>query len=83
MPTETDPFVDYRVSTTHEGEYVHVLAEADPDNPRTHRWLWRPYAAEEGLFTQDTARQFFGRNLRHERANPEPGCRPDRLFHRG
>ena len=34
--------------------------EADPENPRTHRWLWRPYAAEEGLFTQDTARQFFG-----------------------
>ena len=60
MPTESDPFVDYHVTTTHQGEYVHVLAEADPDNPRTHRWLWRPYAAEEGLFTQDTAREFFG-----------------------
>ena len=46
MPTETEPFVDYHVATTLEGEYVHVLAEADPDNPRTHRWLWRPYAAE-------------------------------------
>ena len=52
--------VDYQVTTTREGEYVHVTAEADPDNPRTHRWLWRPYAAEEGLFTPDTARQFFG-----------------------
>ena len=60
MPIESEPLVDYQVTTTHEGEYVHVTAEADPDNPRTHRWLWRPYAAEEGLFTQDTARQFFG-----------------------
>ena len=42
MPTETEPFVDYQVTTTREGEYVHVTAEADPDNPRTHRWLWRP-----------------------------------------
>ena len=60
MPVESEPFVEYHVTTTREGEYVHVLSEADPDNPRTHRWLWRPYAAEEGLFTQDTARQFFG-----------------------
>ena len=60
MPAESEPFVDYQVTTIHEGEYVHVTAEADPENPRTHRWLWRPYAAEEGLFTQDTARQFFG-----------------------
>ena len=60
MPVESEPLVNYQVATTREGEYVHVTAEADPDNPRTHRWLWRPYAAEEGLFTQDTARQFFG-----------------------
>ena len=60
MAVESEPLVNYQVATTREGEYVHVTAEADPDNPRTHRWLWRPYAAEEGLFTQDTARQFFG-----------------------
>ena len=60
MPVESEPFVDYQVTTIHEGEYVHVTAEADPGNPRTHRWLWRPYATEEGLFTEDTARQFFG-----------------------
>ena len=35
MPAETEPFVDYQVTTSHEGEYVHVTAEADPDNPRT------------------------------------------------
>ena len=60
MSAETEPFVYYQVTTTSEGEYVHVTALADPDNPRTHAWLWRPYAAEEGLFTQDTAREFFG-----------------------
>ena len=37
-----------------------MTALADPENSRTHAWLWRPYAAEEGQFTQDTARQFFG-----------------------
>ena len=77
MPTETEPFVDYQVTTTREGEYVHVTAEADPDNPRTHRWLWRPYAAEEGLFTQGYSQAVLWRDLRDERAYSETGCRPE------
>ncbi len=33
MPIESEPLVDYQVTTKLEGEYVHVTAEADPDNP--------------------------------------------------
>ena len=62
MPAETEPLVDYHVSYhPREGEYVHVTAlgrSGKSQDPSLGSGV--PYAAEEGLFTQDTARQFFG-----------------------
>ena len=57
MPIETNPVVDYIVTTTAQGEYVEVKVFS-PDDSLLALWSWYPYAHDPDLFTEDTARDW-------------------------
>ena len=63
MPAiQTDTFRPHAVVQTPQGEYVHILAHAegqDPSDPAVLRFNWYPYVSD-ATFNKDAARQFFG-----------------------